>query len=138
MSVSTTSHSATLHEACEHDRHKDVMYRILTVRTCPIRDKLAHGIGKLIAGHSKHPAVMYVIEQLDAEHAILVQRALIIVALVYEPDFLQYALELPNTSGSAISEYAVVILPALIDEVLNGNIALDDFVLQAIHAYTVL
>jgi hypothetical protein len=141
MCDSPTSRSASdaLHADSESERRTDRMYMLLTHTGFPDRDKLAHGIAALVQEQTKHPAVTDMIEHLDGNHdSILLQRALIAAALVYEPSMLQYLLDAPDTCSSTLSQYAVEILPPLLEELLNGNTSLKTFVLDITHAYTLL
>lgn len=144
MSDSVTSHravaraSASMHDECESDRRIDLMYRILTDEDCAVRQKLVRGIVGLVEERSKHPAVTAMVERLGGDHSVTLQRALIAAALVYEPDFMQYMLDAPDTCSSTLSQYAVVGLPAPLDALLDGNTSLENFVLDITHAYTVL
>jgi len=114
------------------------MYRILTDEECTARSKLALGIAVLVGEQSKHPAVADLIKHVKAEHPAMLHRAIIAAALVYEPDFLQYMLDTNDTCSSTLSQYAVQVLPPFLDELLNGNVTLNDFVLNITHAYMIL
>ena len=135
-----TSLSASIHDAGESERRTDLMYCILTATECSERSNLARGICKLIQETSPHPAVSAIVEHLSADddRTATVQRALIMAAMAHEPDFLQYALDTGGTCSSTISQFAVTVLPALIEKVLNGDMSLPDFVLCGTHAYTTL
>lgn len=140
MCDSATSRKASdlLHAESESDRRKDYVYMLLTQQNFPARSKLTRGIAAMVAEQSKHPAVMEMIEGLNGENAYLIERALVAAALVYEPDLLQYLLDAPNTCSSTLSQYAVNVLPPLLNELLNGNVSLEMFVLNMTHAYMLL
>ena len=127
-----------MHVECESDRNTDKMYRILTDDHCVDRQNLARGIANLVEEQSKHPAVTNMIEHLGGKYSVRLHRALIAAALVYEPDFLQYLLDSHDMCSSTLSQYATLILPPMLEELLNGNTTLDDFVLDITHAYTIL
>ena len=140
MCDSMTSLRTSLHDAGESERCRDLVYRIFTDSECVEREKLAHGIAKLILDNSVHPAVLMLIEHLkkDTDRMPLIHRALVMAAMAHEPDFLQYTLDTDGTCSSAISEFAVTVLPVIIEKLLNGDMSLPDFVLHGTHAYTAL
>ena len=130
--------SDQLHAESESERRTDRIYMLLTQKDYPARGKLAEGIGKLIEEQTKHPAVLDMIERLSHGDQFTLQRALIAAALVYEPDLLQYLLDVPDTCSSTLSQYAVQVLPPLLENLLNGNASLETFVMDITHAYTIL
>jgi len=135
-----TSLRTILHDAGESERRSDLVYRIFTDAECEERKKLAHGIAKLILENSAHPAVNMLVEHLkdDNDRTPLIHRALVMAAMAHEPDFLQYTLDTGGTCSSTISQFAVTVLPGIIDKLLNGDMTLPDFVLHGTHAYTAL
>ena len=135
-----TSLRTVLHDAGESERRSDLVYRIFTDAECGERGKLAHGIAKLIRENSAHPAVSLLIEHLkeDNDRTPLLHRALVMAAMAHEPDFLQYTLDKGGTCSSTSSQFAVTVLPDIIEKLLNGDMSLPDFVLHGTHAYTAL
>ena len=127
-----------LHAMGENERRHDLLYNMMTNPSCAETAQLARGIVKLIQENSSHPAVEDLVQTSMGEHAIVIRRALIFAALSQEPDFLQYVLDAKNTCSSTVSQLAVVVLPPVIECLLNGTIDLKDFVLQCTHAYTTL
>ena len=133
-----------MHVAAEEDRRKDAMYRMLTSETSILRDKLCSGIAKLVHSRSTHPAIMEMIEATELRVPTsdfydrvrpTLQRALIIAAIAAEPGFMQYVMDLPDICTSTMSEYITRTVPPLVQELLNGNLALDEFVNKATHEY---
>ena len=125
----------SLHREGEQERRGDIMYGVLVAASGELREKLARGVMRLVQERSKHPAIVDIASRLDD---VLVQRAIILAALAHEPDFLQHVLEMPGVCRSTMSEFAVKVLPALIDGFVCGDVDLPGFVLGAVHAYVSL
>ena len=134
MSCAMTSLQAHFKDIAEQERQKDILYCILVCAECPLRTRLVQGITKMILEYSHHPAV----KQICASDNLTVHRALIIAAIYAEPDFLSYSLDMPSVCSSALSEWVVNKLPALVEKLLNGESTLDEFVLDATHEYITL
>lgn len=131
MFCALTSLHQKLHAQCESDRRKDVLYCMLLDRTHTVRSKLVAGINKLAMSHSEHPALVCMFE----ERTPLVDKAIILAALAIEPDFFGYVSQLDDVCASALSELVANTLPHLFQSVLNGNLSIPEFVLQATRAY---
>jgi hypothetical protein len=110
------------------------MYTILTAEKSNIRTELTRGITKMVQEHSKHPAVIGMIHCRSA----IVEKAMVIAAIYAEPDFLTYAMEQPGMCSSTLSEYVAHVLPDLVERLLDGKIAIVEFVQEATHAYVKL
>ena len=115
-----------------------MVYRILTKPVDQERENLARGITQMLLDYSTHPEVTRLGEWITGDHAALVQKVLIVAAIVHDPDFLQYLMNHGSTCMSALSQYSVDVAPPIIESLLDGDVALDDFVAAAIHAYTSL
>jgi len=127
-----------MHEHGENERCRDMIYRMLTIDHDREREGLAHGISKMIADYTTHPAAVQLDSTIEGVHATVVQRVLLIAAIANEPAFLQHLMEQENVCSSTLSQYAVNVAPQLIEQLLNGNLNLDDFAAEALHAYTIL
>lgn len=116
------------------------MYNILTQDNCQLRSQLAGGVVKMLRDISKHPAVDSIERELHktAQQTRLIERALILAALVFEPNFLQHILLLPNMCSSTISEFTVQIAQAQLDEYVCGKFDLAHFVENMTHLYIIL
>jgi len=125
----------SLQREAEQERLRDIMYRVLVTTPCLECGQLAKGVTRLVQGRSQHPAIVDVAARMDD---VLVQRAVILAALVHEPDFLQHVLDIPGVCRSTMSEYALRVLPELIEKFICGDVVLPDFVLGAAHAYVSL
>jgi len=124
-----------MHDAASEERCRDAFYRILVHQECPLRSGLADGLRAFIRSKSNHPVVD---ELLDPPMTAMVERGVILGALAYEADFLQHMLTHDGVCSSALSQYAVRTLPPLVEALLDGNLAFNDFVLHATHLYTTL
>ena len=111
------------------------MYSILMARSCGARQKLATAVLNMVQDRTRHPAVLDVQRRMDQ---CVVQRAVLLAAMVQEPDFLQHVLEMPSVCSSTLSEYVVNVLPAIVDDFMCGKTTLPEFVLEASHAYVIL
>lgn len=129
-----TSLQTQLKQRTEQDRKKDAMYCILTERSCALRKELVSGISKLVQELTTHPAVLEALQS----NSIVAEKALVIGAIYAEPDFLAYSLDLPSVCSSTVSEWVVTQLPEIVQALLNGQCTLDEFVLNATHAYITL
>ena len=119
---------------CEADRMQDAMYRMLTLPPCRRRTELVRGIRKLVAAHSKHPAVR---DKLQTDTAAT-EKVLLVAAMYAEPDFIAYVMDQPGVPRSAVSEFIAQEVPPLIDRLLNGNVSVRDFVADVTYAYVKL
>ena len=90
---------------------------------------------RMVQKRSAHPGVADVAQHLNDN---MVQRAVVLAALVQEADFLQHVLDIQNVSSSAVSEFAVNVLPPIVDRFINGKSTLPEFVIDACHAYVIL
>jgi len=104
---------------------------MLTLERHKTRDKLAQGIRKLVLSQTQHPAVH---KMLNAG-SVIIDRAMLLAAMYIEPDFLRYLMEQPGVCTSTMSEYAANVLPSLVQDVLDGNLSVQDFVHNATQAY---
>lgn len=107
---------------------------MLTTAKSSMRSDLVRGIAKMVQEYSTHPAVLGMIGCNDTT----VEKAMLIAAIHAEPDFLAYAMEQPGMCSSTLSEYVAHVLPALVQRLLNGKIAIVEFVNEATHAYVKL
>ena len=123
-----------MHAQSEHDRRQDAMYTMLTSEVSSMRDNLVGGIAKMVQEYSTHPAVVGMI----GSNGTTVKKAMLIAAIHAEPDFLAYAMEQPGMCSSTLSEYVAHVLPDLVQRLLDGNIAIVEFVELATHAYVKL
>lgn len=119
---------------CEKDRQQDTMYRMLTLQTCRQRTELVQGIRKLVAAHSRHPAVR---DMLQTDSATT-EKVLLVAAMYAEPDFIAYVMDQPGVPRSAVSEFIAQEVPPLVDRLLNGNMSVRDFVADVTYAYVKL
>ena len=124
-----------MHEKGKQERLQDAFYAILTTSADNVRPQMASGIMRMVQGRSTHPGVTDVAQHLDDS---LVQRAVVLAALAQEADFLQHVLEMEHVSSSAVSEFAVNVLPPILDRFMCGKTTLPEFVLDACHAYVIL
>lgn len=122
--------------AGDQERRTDQLYAILVDRDNNLRTQLVKGLHGFITSKTKHAAVNDVFDN----HSVspLVQKSLILAAITREPDFLQHLMERHDTCNSSLSQYAVQILPPLLEQLLDGKLALDSFVLKATHEYILL
>jgi len=104
---------------------------MLVDNTHVVRSKLVAGINKLAMSHSKHPALVGMFQA----RTPLVDKAIILAALAIEPDFFGYVSQLDDVCASSLSEFVANALPDLFQSVLNGNMGVPEFVLQATRAY---
>ena len=131
MSYAPMSQQQKMHEQCESDRRKDMLYCILVDRTHQSRGNLVTGIHKLAVSHSAHPAMLNMFQ----ERTPLLDKAIILAALAIEPDFFSYMSHLPDVCSSSLSELVANALPDLFQAALDGNLTMPEFVLQATRAY---
>ena len=134
MSCAQTSLRSKMHTLSEKDRRQDAMYMMLTDEESSMRTDLTRGITKMVQEHSTHPAVVAMIHC----NSTIVEKALLIAAIHAEPDFLTYAMEQPGMCSSTLSEYVAHVLPGLVQRLLDGKIAIVEFVDEATHAYVKL
>ena len=120
-----------MHIACEKERRHDTIYCMLTLEHDKTRDKLVQGIRKLVLSQTQHPAVH---KMMNAGN-VTIDRAMLLAAAYIEPDFLRYLMEQPGVCTSTMSEYAANVLPSLVEEVLDGNLSVTEFVHRATQAY---
>ena len=137
MSIDVMSPRESMHETAEKERGRDLLYQILCTDHCTERDKLTKGICSMIREQTSHPAITELVKHATVAHPF-VQRAIIIAALVHEPDFLQFMIDRDDICSSTVSEYVVVRVPQLVESLLDGNISLQRFVLHATHMYVTL
>ena len=95
------------------------------------RSKLVAGIHKLATSQSTHPAM----EGMFHVRTPLIEKAIILAALAIEPDYFSYMSKLDDVCASSLSELVANVLPDLFQAVLNGNLTIPQFVLQATRAY---
>jgi len=112
------------------------MYTILVHTDNDMRKQLVKGLQSFITSKVMHPAVgdMFSTHSMSAT----VEKSIVLAAIVHEPDFLQHLMDREDTCNSALSQYTVQVLPSLLEQLLNGQIALDTFVLKATHEYIIL
>ena len=127
-----------MHRQAEAEKSQDDMYQMLVQDSHAGRDELAHGIMNMIADYTQPPATQKVRKYITGEHAAVVQKVLLVAACAHEPNFLQHMLEQNAVCSSTLSEYAVQIIPALIQNYLDGKVNTRDFLAEAIHAYIIL
>lgn len=137
MSIDATSPRESMHDTAEKERNRDLLYQILCADHCTERDHLTKGICNMIREQTSHPAINELVKHATVVHPLL-QRALIIAALVHEPDFLQFMIDRDDICSSTVSEYVVARVPHLVESLLDGNISLQRFVLHATHMYATL
>ena len=107
---------------------------LLMFLSVALRKELVSGISRLVQELTTHPAVL---EALQSD-SVVAEKALVIGAIYAEPDFLAYSLDLPSVCSSTVSEWVVTQLPEIVQALLNGQCTLDEFVLDATHAYITL
>lgn len=104
---------------------------MLTLQTCRKRKELVQGIRKLVAEHSKHPAVHEMLQTNTAD----TEKVLLVAAMYAEPDFIAYVLDQPGVPRSAVSEFIAQEVPPLVECLLNGNTTVQEFVANVTYAY---
>ena len=125
----------SLHRKGVQERSQDALYSMMTACSSHTLHRLASGIMRMVQERSTHPGVSAVKQRVSD---VLVQRAVVFAALGQEADFLQHVLDMENVSSSAVSEFAVNVLPPILDKFLSGKSTLPEFVLDASHAYVSL
>jgi len=131
MSCAPMSLQHLVHVQCESERRQDMLYCMLVDRTHDARSKLVAGIHKLATSQSTHPAI----EGMFHLRTPLIDKAIILAALAIEPDYFSYMAQLDAVCASCLSELVANILPDLFQSVLDGNLTIPQFVLQATRAY---
>lgn len=125
------------HDLGKAERETDFFYNLMTKHNMATRQKLVQGIQKFIENkHSTHGAIqqMFVFDTVPT----VIERAIILAAIVHEPDFLQHLMDREDTCSSSLSQFVVNVLPNLVEQLFNGTIDLQDFVLRATHLYIIL
>ena len=137
-----TSLRHRLHAPGEYERSQDVMYTLLTKSKCEQRNKLVSGIVRMLDDITKHPVILQINTYLQSSdckrNRYYVECALLLAALVFEPNFLQHILALPNTCSSTVSQYVMTVVQPALDNYINGGLTLEEFVSSMAHAYVVL
>lgn len=124
------------HDAGSHERSNDLLYRILLQEHNEERTQLTRGIQKFIQSRIQHPAVHEMFSTVPMLPTL--ERAIILAALVQEPDFAQHMMDHNDICSSALSQYIVDVLPPCMNQLLNGEYDLREFVMSATHAYIIL
>ena len=125
-----------VHRAGSKERSQDLMYQILVLPNSEERSKLTKGLQKFIKSRITHPAVDEMFS--CAPMPPLLERAIVLAALVQEPDFLQHMMDRTDTCSSSLSQYVVDVLPPYLNNLLNGVHNIQQFVMNATHAYIIL
>ena len=120
----------------QQERCTDVLYDMLVNSISNVRTQLVSGLHSFITSKTQHPAVddMFLSKHMSP----LIERAIVIAAIAKEPDFLQHLMERNDTCNSSLSQYAIDIVPQLLESLLDGKLTLYDFVAKATHEYIIL
>ena len=125
-----------VYEAGSKERRQDLMYQMLVFSNSEERTKLTNGLQKFIKSRITHPAVDEMFSCVPMPP--LLERAIVLAALVQEPDFLQHMMDRTDTCSSSLSQYVVDVLPPHLNQLLNGVCNMRQFVMNATHAYIIL
>ena len=125
------------HDLGHNERHADFFYNLMTQQNMSARPKLVKGIQKFIENKQSTHVAMQQMFAFDTVPTVI-ERAIILAAIVHEPDFLQHLMDRKDTCSSSLSQFVVNVLPNLVEQLFNGTIDLQDFVLRATHLYIIL
>ena len=131
-----TASQLQVYNAANNERCSDALYDMLVHNDNKLRKQLVQGLHSFITSKTQHPAVDDMFVALNMSP--MLERAILIAAIAREPDFLQHLMEKQDTCNSSLSQYALNVVPPLLEQLLDGKLALDDFVLKATHEYIIL
>ena len=138
-SPKVTSLLRKMHEEGEKERCSDCMYQMLVSNNCPTRSQLAHGIVNMLDEMTTHPVLSDVKKCLKDEHLRCnLERALLVAALSFEPNFTEHVFSMPNICRSTMSQFLVTVVQPQTEQYLNGGMTLVEFVNHLTHAYITL
>ena len=110
------------------------MYMFLVHDTAIGWDRIIDGVYSMIHDRTTHPAVLQCTGQAKKGDRTII-RALVLMSLCVETEFVRYLCTLPNVDASAISQFALDILPSLTNDFMDGRVDAEYFVSQATLAY---
>ena len=116
---------------CDIGRKQDYLYRLLVHRDASELQSCASQIqGRLHAHVRCHPSLRQLLHS-DALQSPLVLRAVVLFAMHVDDDFMQWLLEHSGSCSVSLSKFRHDHLPAHVDQLLNGDALLVDFVSNA-------
>ena len=121
-------------------RQNDYIYRLLAVPGASELDECTKSILKNYVDNHKqcHPTLMSMADNVaKATGGIghVLKRALVLFCMYIEPSFVQYLMDRKDVSNPCLSLFVSDFLPLHTAQLLDGTVALEDFVTNAICDY---
>lgn len=116
-------------------RRKDYIYRLLAVQGAPELSDCTKSILKTyVEKHAGcHPTLASMAAKVDAADntKVVLKRALVLFCMYAEPSFVQYLMDRTDVSDPCVSLFVCDFLPLHVRQLLDGTVALEDFVTNA-------
>ena len=118
-------------EACDIGRKQDYLYRLMVHQNTSELKSCASQVQDRLRRHACcHPSLRQLIHS-DALQRPMVLRAMVLFAMHVDDDFMQWLLEHTGSCSVSLSKFRHDHLPAHVNQLLNGDTVLDDFVSNA-------